>query len=51
MNAADKRTIQEMREDREAEASRAALESNEEHRILWAQRNGNDSGYDPYCYL
>lgn len=51
MNASDKKTLMEMREDREEEANRAEVDSREQRRILWAQRNGNDSGYDPYCHL
>ena len=51
MNAADKKTLLEMREDRKTEASRAELDCMEERRTRWSQVNGNDSGYDPYCYL
>ena len=51
MNATDKMIATEMREDRKAEANRAEFESSEERRMVWAQKNGNDSGYDPYCCL
>ena len=38
-------------EDKAAEAEVARIEAAEEARRNWAQRNGNDSGFDPYWDL
>ena len=40
-----------IREDMEREAYEAQRAEAELARIEWAQRNGNDSGFDPYAYL
>lgn len=47
----DKQAFKDYQEDMQAERERQAQEEKEEHRRNWAQRNGNDSGYDPYWYL
>ena len=36
-------------EDMKAEKEIERLEREEIRRREWAQQNGNDSGYDPYC--
>ena len=38
-----------IREDMEREAYEAQRAEAELARIEWAQRNGNDSGFDPYA--
>jgi hypothetical protein len=40
-----------IREDMDYEAYKAQRAEAEFARIEWAQRNGNDSGFDPYAYL
>jgi hypothetical protein len=40
-----------IRDDLEHEAYQARRAEAELARIEWAQRNGNDSGFDPYAYL
>ena len=47
MNA-EARAINEDKAHEAYEAQRAIAEL---ARIEWAQRNGNDSGFDPYAYL
>lgn len=39
------------REDVAAQREEERMEALEETRRQWAQRNGNDSGFDPYWYL
>ncbi len=48
MNAKDKKTLQEYKIDMEAIAEDACFENQENARRAWAQKNGNDSGFDPY---
>jgi hypothetical protein len=51
MNASDKKDLADYREDIAAIAERARFEADENIRREWAQANGNDSGFDPYCNL
>jgi hypothetical protein len=51
MNANDKKDLTEYKEDIEVMAEKARIESNENFRREWAQKNGNDSGFDPYWNL
>ena len=51
MNATDKKTLAEYKEDMEVIAEQACFERQENARREWAQANGNDSGFDPYWHL
>lgn len=51
MNETDKKAFEEYKADMQAEADQAEFELAEDRRREWAQRNGNDSGFDPYAYL
>ena len=51
MNKADKKIAAEYKEDMAAIAEAERREAQEEERRQWAQRNGNDSGFDPYWNL
>lgn len=48
MNEQDKKIFEEHKEDMAAIAEQVRYESEENARREWAQRNGNDSGFDPY---
>lgn len=48
MNKADKEALAEYRADMAVIAEQASTEAAENERREWAQRNGNDSGFDPY---
>lgn len=39
------------REDMAQESEERRVAVAEDRRREWAQRNGNDSGFDPYAYL
>ena len=51
MNASDKKALAEYKLDMEIIAYKERQEKEEDKRREWAQRNGNDSGYDPYWNL
>ena len=51
MNKADKKIAAEYKEDMAIIAEAERREAQEEERRQWAQRNGNDSGFDPYWNL
>ncbi len=51
MNASDKKALKEFQEDMAVIAKKEAEEVQEDIRREWAQRNGNDSGFDPYWNL
>ena len=51
MNKADKKSMADYKEDMAAIAEKERMEAVENERREWAQRNGNDSGFDPYWNL
>lgn len=48
MNKADKNALADYIEDMAEIAEQDRFERKENARRLWSQRNGNDSGFDPY---
>jgi hypothetical protein len=51
MNQTDKKALAEYNEDMAVIAEKARRDAEEDVRREWAQRNGNDSGFDPYWNL
>lgn len=51
MNKQDKAELAEFIIDQKALAEKEAFEAQEDERRVWAQNNGNDSGFDPYWNL
>lgn len=51
MNKADKKELANFNEDMLAIAEQERRETAEDERRVFAQRNGNDSGFDPYWNL
>ena len=48
MNKVDRKAMQEYKEDLAQEKTNEEYEKQEQRRIEWSQRHGNDSGFDPY---
>jgi hypothetical protein len=51
MNANDRKDLAEFKEDLAAIAEKARIDFENNMRYTWSQKNGNDSGYDPYWNL
>lgn len=51
MNKTEKKVMAEYKEDVAVIAEQKRKEAAENDRREWAQRNGNDSGFDPYWNL
>jgi len=51
MNANDRKDLAEYKEDLAVINQKARIEHEENIRREWAQKNGNDSGFDPYWNL
>lgn len=48
MNKTDKKALKEYKEDIQQILENEEYERQEQQRIQFAQKNGNDSGFDPY---
>ena len=51
MNTRDRTELAEFKEDMAAMAEKARIDSENNIRREFAQKNGNDSGFDPYWNL
>ena len=51
MNSTDKKALADYKDDMAAIAEQARSDAEEDARRVWAQANGNDSGFDPYWNL